>query len=81
MLGELGVMAEQTTAMSHQIFERAQEQLSKLESGLDAARVQALAGNDEDKDRYQQLIEERGRLQHVIATAREELATEAYEKT
>ncbi len=72
-LGELGVMARQTEAAERQILARAEALLTENQSKIDAARQQALAGTPEQQDEYQALIAERGRLQRVIALARQVL--------
>lgn len=68
-LGELATMAAQTEAMERKILARAQQQLAKVEGEIDQARADAMAGDDEAKQRYTHMVEERGRLQHVIAQA------------
>ena len=72
-LGELGAMAAQTEAMERKILERAQEQLGKIEGDLDRARVAAMTGDDTAKNQYTDMVAERGRLQQVIAHARQVL--------
>lgn len=69
-LGELGAMAAQNEAMERQILERAQGLLADVEGKIDAARAEAVAGDDAAKQRYTDMVEERGRLHHVIAQAR-----------
>ncbi len=73
-LGELGAMAHQTEAMERKILARAQEQLGKIEGDLDRARVAAMTGDDSAKNQYTNMVAERGRLQQVIAQARQLLA-------
>lgn len=68
-LGELGAMAHQTEAMERKILERAHHQLAQIEGAIDTARADAMAGDDDAKSRYTHMVEERGRLQHVIAQA------------
>ncbi len=68
-LGELGAMAHQTEAMERKILERAQHHLKQIEGAIDNARADAMAGDDEAKQRYTDMVEERGRLQQVIAQA------------
>ena len=68
-LGELAAMSAQTEAMERKILERAQHQLAQIEGAIDNARVDAMVGDDEAKQRYTHMVEERGRLQHVIAQA------------
>ena len=74
-LGELATMAAQTEAMERKILARAQQQLAKVEGEIDQARANAMTGNDEAKQRYTHMVEERGRLQHVIAQANAVLTT------
>lgn len=69
-IGELGAMAHQTEAMERKILERAEHHLTQIEGSIDNARVDAMVGDDAAKDRYTSMIEERGRLQQVIAQAR-----------
>lgn len=73
-LGELAAMAAQTDAMERKILECAQEQLGKIEGDLDRARVAAMTGDDSAKSQYTDMVAERGRLQQVIAQARQLLA-------
>lgn len=68
-LGELGAMAAQNEAMERQILERAQGLLAEVEGKIDAVRAEAMAGDDAAKQRYTDMVEERGRLQQVIAQA------------
>ena len=68
-LGELGTMSAQTEAMERQILERAQKLLGDIEGKLDQARVDAMSGDDAAKAAYTGMVEERGRLQQVIAQA------------
>lgn len=68
-LGELGAMAAQNEAMERQILERAQGLLAGIEGKIDAARAEAMAGDDAAKQRYTGMVEERGRLHQVIAQA------------
>lgn len=68
-LGELGAMAAQNEAMERQILERAQDLLADVEGKIDAARAEAMAGDDAAKQRYTDMVEERGRLHQVIAQA------------
>lgn len=74
-LGELGAMAAQTEAMERKIMERAQEQLGKVEGDLDRARAAAMTGDDAAKTQYTDMVAERGRLQQVIAQARQVLGS------
>lgn len=73
-LGELGAMQAQTEAMERQILERAQKQLADIEGKLDGARADAMVGDDTAKQHYTDMVEERGRLQQVIAQANSVLA-------
>jgi len=69
-LGELGAMAQQTEAMERQILERAQHLLDDIEGKLPAAQAKSTS----EPDAYMEMVEERGRLQQVIAQARAALA-------
>ncbi len=68
-LGELAAMSAQTETVERKILERAQQQLAKIQGEIDDARTDAIVGDDEAKQRYTHMVEERGRLQHVIAQA------------
>lgn len=72
-LGELGAMAQQTEDMERRILSIATERLDALQPELARARAEAMAGDDEAKQRYIDIVAERGRLEQVIATARAEL--------
>lgn len=65
-LGELGAMSHQTDAMERKILARAENLLSDVESRIENARASALT----EPRTYLDLVEERGRLQQVIATAK-----------
>lgn len=69
-LGELAGLAAQVEAAERKILAQAEAMLAKVEQGLDAARAAAMSGDDATKDRYLGMVEERGRLQQVIAQAR-----------
>lgn len=70
-LGELAAMSAQNEAMERKILKRAQELLSEVERKLPDARAKSTT----EPDAYMELVEERGRLQQVIAQAREVLAS------
>jgi hypothetical protein len=72
-LGELGAMSRQTEAMERRILSIATERLDALQADLVRARSEAMAGDDEAKQRYTDMVTERGRLEQVIAAARAEL--------
>lgn len=74
-LGELGAMAAQTEAAERKILARAQSLLSEVEGKIEKARASALT-SDEGGEAYTDLIEERGRLLQVIATAEQALRGE-----
>ncbi len=65
-LGELGAMSHQTDAMERKILARAENLLSEVEIRIENARASALT----EPRTYLDLVEERGRLQQVIATAK-----------
>lgn len=69
-LGELGVMAAQNEAMDRKILERAESLLQDVQSRIGQSQGKAITESDE----YMELIEERGRLQQVIAHAKGVLA-------
>lgn len=69
-LGELGAMSAQNEAMERQILKRAQELLEEVQGKIPEAKAKSV----KEPDAYMALIEERGRLEQVIAQAREVLA-------
>lgn len=69
-LGELAAMARQTEDMERKILAHAEELLSEVEQQISDARIAALSGDGEVKQRYMDLIEERGRLNQVIAASK-----------
>lgn len=69
-LGELGAMSKQTEDMERRILSIAEERLSGIEGQIPDARVEAMTGGDTAKRRYTDLVEERGRLNQVIAQSR-----------
>lgn len=74
-LGELGAMSAQVERAERQILERAQALLTDIEGKMDKSRAEAMTGDDAAQSRYTDMVEERGRLQHVIARAQQVLAT------
>lgn len=70
-LGELATMAHQTQAAERQILERATARLEQVQADLKAVKPDAMTG---DGCSYMDLIDERGRLQQVIAKARDALS-------
>lgn len=73
-LGELAAMSSQVERAERQILERAEKLLAGVQGKMDAARAEAMAGDDAARQRYTDLVAERGRLNQVIAQAREVLA-------
>lgn len=69
-LGELAVMAKQTEQAERKILTSATEQLEKVQSELRSMHGKEMSG----AERYMHLIAEQGRLQQVIAQARQVLA-------
>ena len=69
-LGELGAMSHQTEAMERKILTHAQKLLAEVEQKLPEAQAKATT----ESQAYMDLIEERGRLQQVIAQAQAVLA-------
>lgn len=78
-LGELAVMADRTAEDERRIMERAQELLNEVEAELKDGEVRRLAveGDEAAEARYEHLVSERGRLNQVIATARQALESAA----
>ena len=74
-LGELAAMAKQTEDMERKILARAEELLSDIDEQISDARVAAISGDDAAKQRYSDMIEERGRLHQVIASSRAAIGT------
>jgi chorismate mutase len=73
-LGELAAMAHQTDEMERKILKLATARLEVVEGQLEPARAAALAGDDKQVEKYQDLINERGTLHQVIAKAKENLS-------
>jgi hypothetical protein len=71
-LGELGVMSAQVERAERQILEHAQRLHGEVLSKLDEMRPEALTSDGGASD-YQALVAERGRLERVIAQARQVL--------
>ena len=72
-LGELGAMASHVEETERRILANAEKMLGAVEGKLAGLRTAALAGDDDVGRRYQDAIAERGRLNQVIAQARENL--------
>lgn len=66
-------MATQTEAMERKILARAEALLADIEGKINSTRSAAIS-NDDAKQHYKGMIEERGRLQQVVAQARQVLA-------
>lgn len=73
-LGELGAMSAQNEAAERKILERAEAMLTDVQKKIEAGRPKAVTDGDGGQT-YQDLILERGRLQQVIAKAKQVLAT------
>ncbi len=71
-IGELAAMSHQTEEAERKILARAEELLTKVEKELPSAASKAMTGGG---DRYRELIDERGRLQQVIAQSRHVLGS------
>lgn len=69
-LGQLAAMSRQTQDAERDILNRAKVMLANVEKDLPAAASASMMGG---ADKYQDLIAERGRLQQVIAQARQVL--------
>lgn len=72
-LGELGAMSEQTQRAERKILERAEQALVETDKRIKELRPLALANDERSSKEYQKAIAERGRLQMVIAQARQHL--------
>ncbi len=66
-------MAAQTERAERQILAHAESLHGEVLAKLDDMRPQATRGDAEARE-YQELVAERGRLEHVIARARQSLA-------
>lgn len=66
-------MQEQTERAERSILEQAQQQLVKAEADIKESRAAAFSGDKAAVQRYQDAILERGRLNQVIAQAKEHL--------
>ena len=62
-LGELGAMSAKTEAAERRILADAEKMLVEVSANIDATR-------SKDPDEYIRLVEERGRLQQIIAQAK-----------
>lgn len=62
-LGELGAMSAKTEAAERRILADAEKMLADVSAKIEAAR-------SKDTDEYMRMVEERGRLQQIIAQAR-----------
>lgn len=62
-LGELGAMSAKTEAAERRILADAEKMLADVSAKIEAAR-------SKDPDEYMRMVEERGRLQQIIAQAR-----------
>lgn len=72
-LGELGAMSAQCEAAERDILAKAEKRLTEAERRIAALRTEALTGDEDAETEYQHWIEERGRLQQVIARAKQAL--------
>lgn len=73
-LGDLAGLQSKTLRAEQRILESAQERLEVVQAMIRRASAGAEAGSDKVQDRYLDLIEERGRLNIVIAKAKKNLA-------
>lgn len=70
-------MSKQTEDMERRIMSIAGTRLDEIQAKMASERVAAVTGDDEAKQRYADMVTERGRLQQVIATAREALGPQS----
>lgn len=73
-LGELGALAQKTEADERRILDAAEKRLTQVVGEIQKAGQAILIGDAERDDEYMALVEERGRLEQVIAQARAALA-------
>lgn len=73
-LGELDGLAKKTEASERGILQRATARLEQVEAMIERQRPGVEAAPDSAQDRYVTLVEERGRLQIVIAKSKEALS-------
>lgn len=73
-LGELAAMQSQVLQMEKKILSHAQAMLAKVQKELVSSEVKAKAGGETEQEAYQELIQERGRLNIVISKAQKALS-------
>ncbi len=69
-LGELAALSAKTEAAERRILGVALKRLDAIDEEVPPARRAALAGGSAERERYVQMILERGQIQQVIARAR-----------
>lgn len=72
-LSRLQGMSARTDADERRILEQAEKMLDESAAALDEAQAQAKLGDANAEARYQQIVLDRGRLNIIIARAREAL--------
>lgn len=72
-LGELGAMQADVDKSERDILARAESRLVDVEKRIAALRAGALAADGDAATQYEEMVLERGRLNQVIAQAREAL--------
>ncbi len=73
-IGDLGALADKTEAAERRILSAAKERLDAVQADIESLRPGLEAAADSQQDRYLELIEERGKLNTVIARAEKALA-------
>lgn len=74
-LGELNGLAEKTETAERGILQRAEARLEQVNAMIERQRPGVEAAPDASQDRYLALVEERGRLEIVVAKARQALGS------
>jgi alkanesulfonate monooxygenase SsuD/methylene tetrahydromethanopterin reductase-like flavin-dependent oxidoreductase (luciferase family) len=72
-LGELGAMAHQVEQAERKILENAEKRLEHVQKVIEHNRGATMSGDPDAVRDYMDAIAERGRLQQVIAQARQHL--------
>lgn len=73
-LGELAGLAERTKRAEERILKQAEKRLGEVQASIARAQPGIVAAPDAAQARYQDLVEERGKLEMVVAQAKRVLA-------
>lgn len=74
-LGELAALSARTEAAERRILSAAEARLDAVQAEIADMQPRMSLATDDEENRYLSLVEERGRLNKVIAKAREALGT------